>query len=48
MKNKTGTPITCMSKKCRGIGGYTWLTQSKNLFVSCPRCQNKVKVPQKE
>jgi len=46
MKNKTGKKITCMSKKCKeDVGGYTWLTTSKNLYVSCPRCLNKVKVP---
>lgn len=45
MKNKTGKKIICMSKKCKSIGGYAWLTRSDNLQVCCPRCGYKVKVP---
>jgi len=38
-RNISGTEIVCRS--C----GYRWLTQSRNLYVSCPRCLNKVRVP---
>lgn len=38
IKNIEGKKIKC---KC----GYEWLTKSKNLWVCCPRCMNKVKVP---
>lgn len=43
-KNKEGTPIKCKSKSC----GYEWLTQSKAMWVCCPRCMNKTRVPKNE
>lgn len=42
MKNKTGIPIKC--KKCE----YEWLTKSELIYVCCPRCLNKNRVPKKD
>jgi len=40
VKNKTGKNI-----KCKGCG-YEWLTKSEMVYVVCPRCMNKNKVPE--
>ena len=36
------TPIKC--DKC----GYKWETESKMIYVSCPSCIQKVKIPMKD
>ena len=39
IKNVEGKKI-----KCKGCG-YEWFTKSKKIWVCCPNCMNKNKVP---
>jgi len=41
LKKEELTSIQCQNKKCN----YFWKTRSKMLYVSCPRCLYKVRVP---